>query len=45
MTEIYTTEDLATMANVREVFDPRRALNPEKIFPAGVRCAEVVPVA
>jgi glycolate oxidase len=45
MTEIYTTEDLATMAHVREVFDPRHAFNPEKIFPAGVRCAEVVPVA
>ncbi len=45
MTEIYTTEDLATMAHVREVFDPRGAFNPEKIFPAGVRCAEVAPVA
>jgi glycolate oxidase len=45
MTEIYTTEDLATMAHVREVFDPRHALNPEKIFPAGARCAEVIPVA
>lgn len=45
MTQIYTTDDLAAMARVREVFDPRRAFNPEKIFPAGVRCAEVVPVA
>ena len=45
MTAIYTTEDLAAMARVREVFDPHRAFNPEKIFPAGVRCAEVAPVA
>jgi glycolate oxidase len=45
MTAIYTTEDLAAMARVRDVFDPQRAFNPEKIFPAGVRCPEVVPVA
>jgi len=32
---------LAAMARVREVFDPRRMLNPEKIFPAGVGCGEV----
>src|SRR5579884_4045502 len=38
---IFSTQDLAAMANVREVFDPRRMLNPEKIFPAGVGCAEV----
>jgi glycolate oxidase len=41
LTRIFTTEDLATMARVREVFDPRRMLNPEKIFPAGVGCGEV----
>lgn len=41
LTRIFTTEDLATMARVREVFDPKRVLNPEKIFPAGVGCAEV----
>ena len=38
---IFSTDDLATMSRVREVFDPRRNLNPEKIFPAGVGCAEV----
>ncbi len=38
---IFSTDDLATMSRVREVFDPRRSLNPEKIFPAGVGCAEV----
>src|SRR5579875_1077845 len=30
MTAIYSTQDLATMARVRDVFDPRRAFNPEK---------------
>jgi glycolate oxidase len=41
LTRIFSTDDLATMARVREVFDPRRMLNPEKIFPAGVGCGEV----
>lgn len=43
MTQVYSTNDLATMARVREVFDPSRRLNPEKIFPSGVRCPEVRP--
>ncbi len=41
LTRIFTTQDLAAMARVREVFDPRSRLNPEKIFPAGTGCAEV----
>ncbi|MGZ3496056.1 MAG: FAD-binding oxidoreductase [Vulcanimicrobiaceae bacterium] len=41
LTQVFTTQDLATMARVRDVFDPRRMLNPEKIFPRGVGCAEV----
>lgn len=41
LTRIFSTDDLATMARVREVFDPRRRLNPEKIFPAGAGCGEV----
>jgi glycolate oxidase len=45
MTRIYSTNDLATMARVRDVFDPKRQLNPEKIFPTGAQCAEVKPVA
>jgi glycolate oxidase len=45
MTAVYSTQDLATMARVRDVFDPHRALNPEKIFPAGARCSEVASVA
>ncbi len=41
LTRIFSTDDLATMARVRDVFDPKRRLNPEKIFPAGVGCGEV----
>lgn len=43
MTRVYSTADLATMGRVRDVFDPRRAFNPEKIFPRGAQCAEVTP--
>jgi glycolate oxidase len=43
MTRVYSTADLATMGRVRDVFDPRRLLNPEKIFPSGARCPEVTP--
>ena len=45
MTRVYSTDDLATMARVRDVFDPLRALNPEKIFPSATQCAEVRPPA
>lgn len=41
LTRIFSTDDLAAMARVRDVFDPKRMLNPEKIFPAGVGCGEV----
>ena len=41
MTRVYSTADLATMGRVRDVFDPARMLNPEKIFPAGTACPEV----
>jgi glycolate oxidase len=43
MTRVYSTSDLATMGRVRDIFDPSRMLNPEKIFPRGARCPEVVP--
>jgi glycolate oxidase len=43
MTRVYSTSDLAAMGRVRDVFDPARLLNPEKIFPSGARCPEVVP--
>jgi glycolate oxidase len=41
LTQIFSTADLAAMAGVRDVFDPQRALNPEKIFPSGASCAEI----
>jgi len=43
---VFSTDDLAAMGRVRDVFDPRRAFNPDKIFPAGAVCGEVTaPVA
>jgi glycolate oxidase len=38
---VYNEDDLGAMMRVREVFDPGRRLNPEKIFPLGSRCPEV----
>ncbi len=38
---VFTTADLAAMARVRDVFDPMRAFNPDKIFPTGAVCGEV----
>ena len=41
LTRVFSTDDLAAMARVRDVFDPRGMLNPEKIFPSGASCAEI----
>jgi glycolate oxidase len=38
---VFTTQDLAAMTRVRDVFDPMRAFNPDKIFPSGAICGEV----
>jgi glycolate oxidase len=38
---VFTTHDLAAMSHVRDVFDPTRIFNPDKIFPRGARCGEV----
>ena len=38
---VFSTDDLAAMGKVREVFDPARAFNPDKIFPSGAVCGEV----
>ncbi len=38
---VFSTEDLAAMGKVRDVFDPRRLFNPDKIFPKGAVCGEV----
>jgi glycolate oxidase len=41
MTLVYSAEDLAAMAGVKNSFDPRGLMNPEKIFPQGYMCGEV----
>jgi glycolate oxidase len=38
---VFDTADLAAMGRVRDVFDPRRLFNPDKIFPTGAICGEV----
>jgi glycolate oxidase len=38
---VFSTDDLAAMGKVREVFDPLRGFNPDKIFPTGAICGEV----
>ena len=38
---VFSTDDLATMGRVRDVFDPKRRFNPDKIFPSGAVCGEV----
>ncbi len=43
MTRVYSTADLAVMGRMRDVFDPARTLNPEKIFPKRRALPEVVP--
>jgi FAD/FMN-containing dehydrogenase len=38
---VYSTADLATMGRIRDVLDPARRFNPNKIFPTGAMCGEV----
>jgi glycolate oxidase len=38
---VFSAQDLATMVRVRDVFDPKRLFNPDKIFPSGAVCGEV----
>jgi glycolate oxidase len=38
---VFDTGDLAAMGRVRDVFDPHRLFNPDKIFPTGAVCGEV----
>jgi glycolate oxidase len=38
---VFDTDDLAAMGRVRDVFDPQRLFNPDKIFPTGAICGEV----
>jgi glycolate oxidase len=43
LARLFSADDLATMAAVRRVFDPRGLLNPDKVFPSGTRCADPAP--
>jgi glycolate oxidase len=38
---VFNTDDLAAMGRVRDVFDPHRLFNPDKIFPTGAICGDV----
>jgi glycolate oxidase len=41
LTRLFSAGDLATMGRVRDVLDPARRFNPDKIFPSSASCAEV----
>jgi len=41
VTMVFTGEDLAAMAGVKNAFDPTSFFNPEKFFPKGYMCGEV----
>jgi glycolate oxidase len=41
VTLVYSGEDLAAMAGLKNAFDPRGLFNPEKMFPKGYMCGEV----
>ncbi len=41
MTLLFSTDDLAAMAGLKQCFDPRELFNPGKIFPAGRGCGEL----
>ena len=40
MSKLFTTDDLATMATVRAVFNPEGRCSPEKMLPSGGGCIE-----
>ena len=37
---VFTAEDLAAQACVRDAFDPDHRMNPQKVLPAGARCGD-----
>jgi glycolate oxidase len=41
MTLVFTGDDLAAMAGIKQAFDPKSLFNPEKLFPKGYMCGEV----
>jgi glycolate oxidase len=38
---MFTPEDLALMARVRDAFNPDGLLNPQKVLPLGKSCGEL----
>jgi glycolate oxidase len=41
MTLLFTTDDLAAMAGLKQCFDPHELFNPGKVFPSGHGCGEL----
>ena len=41
MTLVFSLEDLAAMAGIKNAFDPKALFNPDKMFPRGYVCGEV----
>src|SRR5689334_16316347 len=41
MNILFTTDDLAAMAGLKQCFDPNELFNPGKVFPAGRGCGEL----
>jgi glycolate oxidase len=41
MTLLFSTDDLAAMAGLKQCFDPTELFNPGKVFPAGRGCGEL----
>jgi len=41
MTLLFSTDDLAAMAGLKQCFDPHELFNPGKVFPAGRGCGEL----
>jgi len=41
MTYVFNSDDLAAMAGLRGVFDPRLVFNPGKLLPAAAQCSEI----
>jgi glycolate oxidase len=41
MPMLFTDDDMEVMARLRDVFDPRSILNPQKVLPTTRSCREV----
>jgi len=45
MPKVYSQDDLKAMAGVKRAFDPGGRFNPEKVFPKGYLCGDVLALA